>query len=122
MNSLLRYVDGVECPAPSSFSWGLQDNSDSDSGRTQDANDTMYKNRTSQKRKIQLSWRSKSPEETSRILKMFNPEYINVTYWDAMDGCEEVRTFYVGDRSAPVKQWFVGGELFESISFDIIER
>ena len=36
-------VDGTELPCPSSFTWGLQDVSASQSGRTDDA--IMHKNR-----------------------------------------------------------------------------
>ena len=61
-------------------------------------------------------------EETSKVLKAFNPEYIKVTYPDAMSGTDETRTFYVGDRSAPVKIWTIGNKRYESISFDLIER
>lgn len=43
-------------PDPASMTWGLQDISSSDAGRVQDAGNTMYKMRTSQKRKLQLSW------------------------------------------------------------------
>lgn len=37
------WVNGVVIKTPTSFSWGLQDISDSDSGRTQDT--IMHKNR-----------------------------------------------------------------------------
>lgn len=40
-------VDGTELPCPSSFTWGLQDVSASQSGRTDDA--IMHKNRVAQK-------------------------------------------------------------------------
>jgi len=122
-NSLLVAVDGVEVPAcPSEYSWGLSDVSDSDAGRVQDEGNTMYKNRMSQKRKIQLGWTGLVPEQVAAILQMFNPEYINVTYFDAMDGQLETREFYVGDRSAPVLQWFVGGKRYDKLTFNIIER
>ena len=121
-NSLIRLVDGVECPCPSTFSYGLMDISASDAGRVEDANNTMYKNRTSQKRKMELSWNAKKPEDVSKILQMFDPEYIMVTYWDAKDGREEVREFYTGDKTAPVKQWTVNNKLFTSVSLNIIER
>ncbi|MFR5739597.1 MAG: DUF6711 family protein [Coprococcus sp.] len=113
-------VDGVAVKTPSSFSWGLQDISDSAAGRTQDT--VMHKNRVGQKRKISLSWKGLTQEETSKVLKAFNPEYIKVTYPDAMSGTDETRTFYVGDRSAPVKIWTIGNKRYESISFDLIER
>lgn len=87
------------------FSWGLQDVSDSASGRTQDT--IMHKNRVGQKRKIALGWNNPTKEEAAAILQAFNPEYINVTYPDAMSGTDETREFYVGDRSAPMKMWTV---------------
>lgn len=94
-------VDGVELPTPSSFEWGMIDVSASDSGRTQDAQ--MHKNRIAQKRQLKLSWSGTDTARTARILQMVNPEYIRVTYPDAMSGTDETRTFYVGDRSAPIK-------------------
>jgi hypothetical protein len=113
-------VGGVSMPCPSAFDWSLQDVSAGESGRTDDAK--MQKNRIAQKRKIQLSWSNPTASEASTILKAFNPEYIYVNYWDAMDGKQETRTFYVGDRTAPVKTWWVGNKRFETVSFDIIER
>lgn len=114
------FVDGVAIKTPSSFSWGLQDVSDSASGRTQDA--LMHKNRVAQKRKIQLAWNNPTKEEASAILQAFNPEYVNVAYPDAMSGANETRTFYVGDRTAPMKIWTVNKKMYSQVSFDIIER
>ena len=113
-------VNGTAVKTPSSFSWGLQDVSDSASGRTQDS--IMHKNRVAQKRKIQLSWNKPTKEETAAILQAFNQEYIDVTYPDAMSGTDETRTFYVGDRSAPMKMWTVNRKIYSQVSFDIIER
>lgn len=107
---------------PSVFTWGLQDNSASDAGRVQDENDTMYKNRTSQKRKLQLAWNAPTPAQTASILQAVNDEYFSVTYPDAMSGVNETRTFYVGDRTAPVKLWTVGHKRYEQVSFNLIER
>lgn len=114
------WVNGVEVKTPSSFSWGLQDVSDSASGRTQDA--VMHKNRIAQKRKLSLSWAAPTPQEASAILQAFNPEYIDITYPDGLSGKNETRTFYVGDRSAPMKIWNIGNKRYESVSFDVIER
>jgi len=113
-------VDGVEIPCPSTFTWGLNDVSASDAGRTDDT--IMHKNRIGQKRKIGLAWIIKSWEDTARILQAFNPEYVMVRYPDMMSGQYETREFYVGDRSAPVKFWLAGRKRIEQISFDIIER
>lgn len=112
----------VPVKTPSSFQWGLSDISDSDSGRVQDENDTMYKNRTSQKRKLNLTWNGTTPKETSAILQAFNPEYVFVQYPDALSGKDEIREFYSGDKSAPMHIWTVGNKLYTQVSFNIIER
>jgi hypothetical protein len=122
MSDLIRLVDGVSCPTPSTFSYTLSDNSAEDAGRVQDGNDTMYKNRTSQKRKISLSWLGPSLSTASSLLTMFNPEYVHITYWDMKDNEEQTRQFYVGDRTVPVNIWTVDNKRYTSVSFDIIER
>ena len=119
-NNTMIKVNGAAIKSPSKFDWGLQDVSDSEAGRTQDG--TMHKNRITQKRKIDLAWSFPTKEETHAILVAFNPEYIDVTYWDPLDGEEVTRTFYVGDRSAPVKIWTVGNQRHSTVSFNIIER
>lgn len=117
---IMIMVDGAKIPCPSSFTWGLQDISAAESGRTDDT--IMHKNRVGQKRKISLAWVAKDWQTTARILRAFNPEYISVRYPDMMSGSYETRTFYVGDRTAPVKYWWTGKKLIGQISFDIIEK
>lgn len=112
-------VDGNVLPCPSVFQWGIQDISSSESGRTDDA--IMHKNRIGQKRKISLQWNGLTRSDMAKILQAVNPEYIDVTYPDAMSGDDETRTFYVGDRTAPVKYWWIGNQRYETLSFDIIE-
>jgi len=116
----LIIVNGTALPQPYLYSWSLQDVSAPNSGRTEDA--LMHKDRVAQKRKIQLGWRMKDTATTAQILQAFNPEYISVRYFDMLDNQYETRTFYVGDRQAPVKVWQVGNHIIETISFDIIER
>lgn len=105
---------------PCAYTWGLQDVSDQDSGRTLDA--VMHKNRIAQKRKINLSFWGLGVAETARLLQAFNPEYIDVEYEDAMIGGRTIKTFYVGDRSAPVWIWNVDNKHYEKINFNLIER
>ncbi len=113
-------VDGVVIKTPSAFSWGLQDVSDPAAGRTLNA--LMHKNRIAQKRKLSLSWNHPTPQEAAAILQAFNPEYVRVRYPDALSGSNETRTFYTGDKSAPMKIWTVRNKRYSQISFDIIER
>ena len=116
----LIIVDNVVLPQPYLYSWSLQDVSAPNAGRTEDA--LMHKDRVAQKRKIQLGWRMKDTATTAQILRAFNPEYVSVRYYDMMDNQYESRTFYVGDRTAPVKIWQVGNHIIETITLDIIER
>jgi len=119
MNDMIK-VDGVAIKTPSVSTWGLRDISDTDSGRTLDI--LMHKNRIGQKRVISYAWNMPTKAETATILQAFNPEYINLTYPDAMSGEDETRVFYVGDRSAPVQMWSIDKKNYTSVSFDVIER
>lgn len=120
MSDFFWKVDGVEMPCPSSWQWGLQDVSAGESGRTEDAK--MHKNRVAQKRKLNVTYNNCLASVATTVLKAINPEYIKVTYYDLLAGHNQTRTFYVGDRSAPVKYWWVGNKRLESLSFDLIER
>lgn len=111
-------------PDPSKLSYGLQDISASDAGRVQDAGNTMYKMRLSQKRKLNLTWTLPTETQAAAILQAFNSEYFYVRYFDFLDGAYETRQFYAGDRTAPV-QWFGladKGTRLTTVSFNIIER
>ena len=118
----------VDVPVePDAITWGLQDISSPDAGRVLNANNTMYKCRTSQKRKISLTWNNPTIAQASAILTMFNPEYVFVKYLDVMTGEFTTREFYVGDRSSPFRQIALvdpngNRTVMSTISFDIIER
>lgn len=118
----------VDVPVePDAITWGLQDISASDAGRVHDSGNTMYKMRTSQKRKMQLSWTNISFANASTILQAFNPEYVYVKYKDPLHGGWQTRRFYVGDRSAPFRQIALSDAngtktVMQTLSFDIIER
>lgn len=117
---LIKSVDGVAIPCPSAFQLSVMDISAADSGRTQDTK--MHKNRVGQKRQISLAWNGLTKEKTTQIVQMFQPEYFKVEYYDIYNGKYETRTFYRGDVAMPVKWWYVGKQIIESLSFDIIER
>lgn len=114
-------VDGVTLRDPSEMTWGLQDVSAHDAGRTEDA--LMHKNRVAQKRKLTCKWNGLRPEEAGPLLRAVNSEYMSVTYFDAMSGTSETRTMYVGDRTAAVKWWHgATGKIYGTVAFDFIER
>ena len=113
----IKTVDGAAIKCPSGYTWGLQDISSSDAGRTEDGK--MHKNRIGQVVKLELAWNNIKTAEVSTILKAFNPEYITVCYLDAMQGEYITSEFYVGDRSSPAYNTALG---VWSISFNIVER
>lgn len=118
MANPIASVDGATVRCPSKYQWDLQDISASDSGRTESTK--MDKKRIGQCVKLELAWNNISTAEASKILKAFNPEYINVSYLDPMRGQYRTTEFYVGDRTAPMYNAEMG--LWENVSFNIIER
>ena len=112
----------AEVPAPDDWGWGLSDISSSDAGRVQDENNTMYKNRTSQKRKLSPTWKNRDGATVAQILTAFNPEYVFVRYPDAMENAYVTREFYTGDKSVALREVTIGGVEYRSLTFDIIER
>jgi len=112
-------VNGVDCPTPSKFGWSLQDISSPDSGRTLDG--LMWKNRVTQKEKIELAWNAPDNAKAAQVLQMFQPEYFELTYRSPLTNSIVTKTFYVGDRTASTYWWLNNG-LFEAISFNVIER
>lgn len=105
---------------PSEMSIGIQSVSASDAGRDQGG--TMHVNLITRKIKIELSWWCPSREETARILTAVNDEYFPATFYNPQTNSLETRTFYVGDRSAPVQQWADQRQFYSRVSFNIIER
>lgn len=114
----IRAIDGQPIKCPSGYQWKLQDISEADAGRTEDT--VMDKKRIGQCVKLELEWRNISIEDAADILSKFNPEYITVTYLDAMAGEFLTKEFYVGDRSAPLYNTQKG--IWSSVGFNIIER
>lgn len=120
-NEVFMKIDGVSIPCPSTFSWGVQDVSAAESGRTDDA--VMHKNRVAQKRKLSVRWNAPDWDASCQIIQAVNPEYIQVEYPDPLDANKHaVRTFYVGDRNALFKCWWIGNQRMKDLSFDLIER
>lgn len=114
----IRSINGSYVPVPTRYQYSLQDVSAPNAGRTEDA--LMHKQRITQKVKIELEWANQTTAAVSEILNAFNPEYIQVRYLDAKAGDFVTKTFYVGDRAAPLYNSKLG--VWENVAFNIIER
>lgn len=110
----------VDMPNPSKMNWSHQDVSQGDSGR--DDTGYMFKGKVTEKIKLELSWSAVTPDKASIILQAFKPEYIYVRYFDPELNSYRIMEAYVGDRSAPVRIWTDQSKLYETLSFDVIER
>ena len=111
-------LSAVQCP--SGFTWGEIIVSDEDAGRLQNAR--MYVNEVAKKVQISLSWNGITGDEAATILSAFRHEYFYMKYLDPVTNSYVTKEFYHGDFSAPVYAWWDRGTLYESISFDVIER
>lgn len=111
-------INGVEIPAPSSYSIGIQDISQAE----RNANGTMIIERIATKRKIEMSWGILTKEEVSKLLKAVSPVFFIVQYMDPQDTNLKTGTFYCGDRSAPMLTFVNGQPKYKDVTFNIIER
>ena len=80
-------------PDPSELTWGEQDVSSSDAGRTHDSGATMQKMLITRKIKLQLKWTNRTAAEIGAILRAFDAEYFYVRYLDAKSGTFQTRCF-----------------------------
>ena len=114
----IRSVDGVAIPCPSKYDWKLSDVSSSDAGRTEDG--LMHKERITQKIHIELEWQHIKTDAAARlILTAFNPEYIDVEYFDYKSNAYLTKRFYVGDRTVSS---YNRAQAISTITFNIIEQ
>lgn len=113
-------VNGKPCPCPSVCEFGWADISKSNAGR--DQRGKMHTLKIARKVTMKLAWNGVSREKCAQVLALFNAETFKVEYYDpAKAKGTTTKTFYRGDVSAPVKWWYTGKEILESVSFDIIE-
>lgn len=123
MNTGMVTLNGVSVIDPSELTWGLQDVSAPDAGRDEAVR--MHKLRIGQLRKYELAWNGIDPANAAIILQAINAqEEFPCTLHDAMTNTMQTRIYYVGDRSAPFKQWMpdrIDGKVYSKISFNLIE-
>lgn len=112
-------INGVAIATPKSFKVDIMD-LDGESNRN--AKGELIRNRVAVKRKLECEWPPLSMSEISTILKAVKDVYFSVTYPDPMEGTIVTKTFYVGDRLAPMLRYDDGKPLWEGLSMNFIER
>lgn len=114
----LIIIDGVEIPAPSDYSVGIQDISKAE----RNANGTMIIERVATKRKIELSWKYLSKEQLAQVLTAVSNVFFQVTFLDPQDNATRTGTFYCGDRKAGMLDYKNGVPRYKDVQFNLIER
>ena len=114
-------IQGVTIKTPSSMTWGYADFSSEESGRTLDG--LSHKDIIAQKVKLVCVWSNPTATETSALLQAVCPyAYRNVTYLDPITNTEVTKSFYTGDKSAPVKTYAFSDAIYSSVSFNFVEE
>ncbi|MDZ7370206.1 MAG: hypothetical protein ONB12_03445 [candidate division KSB1 bacterium] len=112
-------INGVSIKAPSSFKVDIMD---LDGEATRNAKGELIRDRIAVKRKIECEWPALTMSEISTILQAVKDIYFQLEYPDPMAGTTITKTFYVGDRSAPMYRNVNGNILWEGLSMNFIEK
>jgi hypothetical protein len=111
----LLKVNGVDIADPSSLQVDIMD---LDGTTNRNAKGDLVRDRIAVKRKISLEWPALTPTQISTLLKAVQNVFFTCTYPDPVEGIDQTKTFYVGDRSAPLYK----KGLWESLKMDFIEK
>ena len=112
-------INGVEVKDPKSLQVEIQD---IDKGSERNAKGTMVRTRVATKRKITVEWSPLSNSEISKILKAMSEVFFTVKYTDPMEGKVITKTFYVGDRTAPVLKVINNVTRWEGLKTNLVEK
>ena len=114
----------TDMPEPA-FNGGYQvdimDVDASTTGRNQAG--TMIRDRVAIKRKINCTWNYLTPRQMQILLTAVQSPFFQVKYLDPLTNSVQTRTFYVGDRSAPMySKSAKSGTLYTSLTMNFIEK
>ena len=82
----------------------------------------MQRDRVAVKVKLECRWNGLTASEMSVILQAMDAVFFDINYFDPYSGGYTTKTFYVGDRSAPVYSIAGGNVIFKSFSANFIEK
>lgn len=111
-------INGVAIPTPSSFQVSVLDISEAE----RNASGTMNIDRIATKRKIEAEWKQLDNANMSVLLQAVKDVFFTVSYPDPYTGTEQTKTFYVGDRTAPMYNYNAGSPVWENLKMNFVER
>jgi len=109
-------IDGVQLPAPMSYSVELSDLDSDDSGRSEDG--MLHRTRIRHAvAKIKIAWNQLDTEKATLILNAIAPDSVSVVYYF---GTQKTATMYAGNQTCELIRVNYGKALW-NISFDLVE-
>lgn len=112
-------VNGVAIATPKVFKVDIND---LDGETNRNAKGELIRDRIATKRKLNCEWAPLEMAEISSLLKAVKDEFFSIEYPDPMDGIVVTKTFYVGDRSAPMYSCADGVVKWQGVSMNFIEK
>lgn len=113
-------INGVQVTQPATVTYNRYDLDSEESFRGLDG--TMQRDRITTKVKLDCQWNALTASQMSQLLKAMDDVFFNINYFDPYLGSYTSKTFYVGDRSAPVYSVANGKVIFKSFTANFIEK
>ena len=122
MRVLINTVDITGYIAFQGFKWQRADVAGPNAGRSID-NAYLFRDRIAIKNRLDITCRPLTGPEASTILKLIEPEYVTVTYYDPQEGKEVTKQMYSNNLPASfLIRRKDGTELWGGITSPLIER
>ena len=113
-------INGRQVAQPATVSYDRYDMDSEESFRGLDG--TMQRDRVATKVKLNCQWNGLTGPEMSYLLQSMEDVFFPIHYWDPYYNRYETKTFYVGDRSAPVYTFAGGKIIYKSFTANFIEQ
>ena len=113
-------INGRDVKQPAEVTYNRYDLDSEDSFRS--LSGEMQRDRVAVKVKLDCRWNGLTAQEMSTILQAMDAVFFDINYFDPYSGGYTTKTFYVGDRSAPVYSIANGKVIFKSFSANFIEK
>jgi len=112
-------INGILLPSPDTIEVSIYD---IDGETFRNANGDLIRDRITTKRKLKCKWSYLTSNKISIILQNIKEEFFTIEYIDPEEGQQIAKTFYVGDRVAPILIKQNDLNYFWSLSLNFIER
>ena len=113
-------INGTTVTQPAEVTYNRYDLDSEDSFRS--LSGEMQRDRIAVKVKLECRWNALTASQMSQLLQAMDDVFFEINYFDPFEGQYVTKTFYVGDRSAPVYSIAGGKVIFKSFSANFIEK